>query len=151
MFLKKVLNQPNLVGSMLITLMICGGFVYAVGFDGFNVETATGGEVEAWLEAANGGGSGSGDLNRCKCSYQSKGLCHNCKSSKKPDNKPCGGQSADGCQPKCRQDNHDCTNNGGCIREVCKNSHFAGTRCRRHPDPKDYCPARNKGKAPGKG
>ena len=36
MFLKKVLNQPNLVGSMLITLMVCGGFVYAVGFDGFN-------------------------------------------------------------------------------------------------------------------
>ena len=40
-----------------ITLMVCGGFVYAVGFDGFSVETATGGEVEAWLDAANGGGS----------------------------------------------------------------------------------------------
>ena len=58
MFLKKVLNQPNLVGSMLITLMVCGGFVYAVGFDGFNVQTATGGEVEAWLAAAGGGSSG---------------------------------------------------------------------------------------------
>lgn len=58
MFLKKVLNQPNLVGSMLIALMVCGGFVYAVGFNGFSVETATGGEVEAWLAAADGGSSG---------------------------------------------------------------------------------------------
>ena len=70
MFLKKVLNQPNLVGSMLITLMVCGGFVYAVGFDGFNVETATGDEVEAWLEAANGGGSGGDDDDVvCPCLY----------------------------------------------------------------------------------
>ncbi len=58
MFLKKVLNQPNLVGTILITLMVCGGFVYAVGFDGFNVQTATDGEVEAWLAAAGGGSSG---------------------------------------------------------------------------------------------
>ena len=47
MSLKKVLNQPNLVGTMLITLMVCGGFVYGVAFGGFNVETATGDEVGA--------------------------------------------------------------------------------------------------------
>ena len=58
---KKVLNQPNLVGTMLITLMVCAGFVYAFAFDGFNVETTTQGEVEAWLAAASGGGSGGDD------------------------------------------------------------------------------------------
>ena len=61
MFLKKVLNQPNLVGTVMIALMVCGGFVYAFAFDGFNVETATGGEVEAWLAQAGGGNSGDGD------------------------------------------------------------------------------------------
>ena len=61
MFLKKFLNQPNVVGSVLIALMVCSGFVYAFAFDGFNVETATQGDVEAWLAAAGGGGSGSGE------------------------------------------------------------------------------------------
>ena len=51
MYLKKVLSQPNLVGSVLIALMVCGGFVYTFVFDGFNIEIATGGEVEAWLAA----------------------------------------------------------------------------------------------------
>ena len=59
MFLKKVLNQPNLVGTVMIALLIGSGFVYAVAFDGFNVETATGSEVEAWLAAA-GDSSSSG-------------------------------------------------------------------------------------------
>ena len=54
MFLKKVLNQPNLVGTVMIALLIGSGFVYAFAFDGFNVETATGGEVEAWLVQAGG-------------------------------------------------------------------------------------------------
>ena len=70
MFLKKVLNQPNLVGTMLIALMVCGGFVYAFAFDGFNVETATGGEVEAWLAQAGGGNSGGDDEDEadpCNC------------------------------------------------------------------------------------
>ena len=79
MFLKKVLNQPNLVGTMLITLMVCAGFVYAFAFDGFNVEVVTGGEVEAWLAAASGGGSG----NSCSCGFAKcpalKGnSCSNC-------------------------------------------------------------------------
>ncbi len=49
MFLKKVLNQPQVVGTVMIALMVCAGFVYAFAFDGFNVETATGGEVESWF------------------------------------------------------------------------------------------------------
>lgn len=55
MFLKRVLNQPNLVGTVLIALMVCGGFVYTFAADGFNVETVPGSEVEAWLAAAGGG------------------------------------------------------------------------------------------------
>ncbi len=58
MFFKKFLNQPNVIGSVLIVLMICSGLVYTFAFNGFNVETATGGEVEAWLAAAGGGSSG---------------------------------------------------------------------------------------------
>jgi len=42
MYLNKVLNQPNLVGSVLLVLMVCSGFVYAFAFDGFNVETVPG-------------------------------------------------------------------------------------------------------------
>ena len=33
----------------MIALLVCSGFVYAFAFDGFNVETATGDEVEAGL------------------------------------------------------------------------------------------------------
>ena len=58
MFFKKFLNQPNVIGSVLIALMICSGFVYTFAFNGFNVETATGGEVDVWLAAAGGGSSG---------------------------------------------------------------------------------------------
>ena len=52
---EKVFGATERSGSVLIALLICGVFVYAFAFDGFNVETATGGEVEAWLAAAGGG------------------------------------------------------------------------------------------------
>ena len=89
MFLKKVLNQPNLVGTVMIALLVCSGFVYAFAFDGFNVETATGGEVEAWLEQANGGGSG-GDS--CSCGYANcpGGSCSDCT------------ENGDGCDIVCK-------------------------------------------------
>ena len=45
----------------MIALMVCGGFFYAFAFDGFNVETATGGQVETWLAQAGRGNSGDGD------------------------------------------------------------------------------------------
>ena len=82
MFFKKFLNQPNLVGTVLIALMVFSGFVYAFAFDGFNVETATGGEVEAWLAAAGGGGSGS---DSCSCGFtycpaNNGNTCSNCTS-----------------------------------------------------------------------
>jgi hypothetical protein len=85
MYLKKVLNQPNLVGTVMIALMVCSGFVYAFAFDGFNVETATGGEVEEWLEHASGGASGGGfkcTCGRARCPIQTCSGCgqYNCKS-----------------------------------------------------------------------
>ena len=128
MYFEKVLNHPNVVGLVMIALLFCAGFVYAFAFDGFHVETVSSAEVDAWLAAASGvSNSGNPQTYRCKCSYRSKGLC-DCKSSTKPNNKPCGGKKADGCQSSCRQDNHGCTNQGGCIREVCKNSNLKGTR-----------------------
>ena len=50
----------------MIAMMVCGGFVYAFAFDGFNVETATGGEVEAWLAEAGGGGEYGTPRDQCK-------------------------------------------------------------------------------------
>ena len=69
MYLKKVLNQPNLVGTVMIVLLFSAGFVYAFAFDGFNVQTVTGGEVEAWLEAAGGSVSGI-DGDKCTCGWR---------------------------------------------------------------------------------
>ena len=61
MYLKKVLNQPNLVGTVMIALLFGAGFVYAFAFDGFNVEIVTGGEVEALLAQAGDDNSGDDD------------------------------------------------------------------------------------------
>lgn len=93
MYLKKVLNQPNLVGTMLIALLFGAGFVYAFAFDGFDVETATGGDVEEWLEQASGGGSGEDPItctrvkksdNRRKCKLSNGNKCtHNCLKKKR--------------------------------------------------------------------
>ena len=127
MFLKKVLNQPNLVGTVMIVLLFGAGFVYAFAFDGFNVETATGGEVEAWLAQAGGGGSGSGGGAVCTCGNaycsaevsvwkdgkEKKVTKHGCKS----DNK-CSGQTRKYPCPasaNCRGKGggaHRCTNQG---------------------------------------
>ncbi len=111
MFLKKVLNQPNLVGTVLIALMVCGGFVYAFAFDGFNVETATTSEVEAGLAAA---GDSSSDSSSYTC-----------------DNDACGGNGNPAYQysecparheidnPNIEPKKTDCT---GCsrVRDYCK-------------------------------
>ena len=116
MFLKKVLNQPNLVGSMLIALMICGGFVYAVGFDGFSVETATSGEVEAWLEAASGSGSSNNytcDDDGCK-GYGDRGKQYaNCPARKGIGNcTDCSKVSiyCNKSRPKCSKSHGHCRN-----------------------------------------
>lgn len=61
MFLSKVLHKPNLVGVIMITLLFGAGFIYAFAFDGFNIEKVTGSEVEAWLAATGGSGSGGDD------------------------------------------------------------------------------------------
>ena len=147
MFLKKVLNQPNLVGTVMIALLFCAGFVYAFAFDGFNVETTTGGEVEAWLAAADGGSSGQSGKKACKCSYKSVNRCK-CKSSKS-DKDPCNGAWAHGCQDKCAKNNR-CQTQGGCIWEwyishMKTKPKMIGTRCERHQNPDDYCDQRTKG------
>ncbi len=116
MYLKKVLNQPNVVGTVMIALLLGAGLVYAFAFDGFNVETATEGEVEAWLEKASGkenynknctnnacvsswaGCTGSEDNQCTNCTDQ----IHNC--AMKKGKSKCG-HSHSGCgassKPKC--------------------------------------------------
>ena len=94
MLLKKVLNQPNLVGTMLIALMVCGFFVYAFAFDGFNVETVTGGEVDAWLAQADG--DCNYNCGHTKCPGDAGKKCKKCNSKKQfrckdtcPKGNPC--------------------------------------------------------------
>ena len=67
MFLKKVLNQPNIVGTVMIALLLGAGFVYAFAFDGFNVETVPNSEVDAWLAQESGGNYGGYDPDPCDC------------------------------------------------------------------------------------
>ena len=116
MYLKKVLNQPNLVGTMLITLMVCSGFVYAFAFDGFNVETAIGGEVEAWLAAAGGGSSGSEDV-----------VCDCLRMPGQPIDRACGKCASD---LECGDPQLDCETN--CIKKTDpkKCSCETGTKCK---------------------
>ena len=49
--LKNFLNQPNIIGRLMIVLLFVGGVVYAGAFDGFVVETEAssccGGETDA--------------------------------------------------------------------------------------------------------
>ena len=104
MFLKKVLNQPNLVGTVMIALMVCSGFVYAFAFDGFNVETATGGEVEAWLAAAGGGGSGDDDPKPCEC-LSSFMVYDGCSTDLCESDGACGDNKAS-CSDDCAQKDH---------------------------------------------
>ena len=100
MFLKKVLNQPNLVGTMLIALMVCSGFVYAFAFDGFNVETATGGEVEAWLAQEAGADAYNETCDNCGYSSSCPGAGCECTGSGiTPCNDKCKGNGK--CKPTC--------------------------------------------------
>ena len=98
MFLKKVLNQPNLAGTVMIALLVSAGFVYAFAFDGFNVQTAT---------QANGGGPASSYTCDNDCSYI---LCP----AKKKNTGDCSGCSkVKYCTSGCSK-NHSCSNSAGC-------------------------------------
>ena len=127
MYLKKVLNQPNLVGTVMIALLFGAGLVYAFAFDGFNVETTTGGEVEAWLAAANGGGSSGGsDDVVCDCLWLPgqpiDRSCGECKSDYE-----CGGPQYE-CDTNCirKKEKNKCS----CINgSKCKGSQCEGKSC----------------------
>ena len=127
MFLKKVLNQPNLVGTVLIALMVCSGFVYAFAFDGFNVETATGGEVEAWLTEAGGGGSGGDDEDPGPCDCKAD-HCDKCGNKTPLGTNPCGNRVK---KYPCPDSDSDCRKASnpicpcrlyGSVIDICDNS-----------------------------
>ena len=127
MYLNKVLNQPNLIGIGMVALLLGAGFVYAFAFDGINVETVPGAEVDAWLAQEGEGDYGDDDDDTpedgdegdpCKCSATSDpyGECtcgnqifRKTKTDKKGSWKdPCGGVV----------DPYPCPNGDGC-----RNSH----------------------------
>ena len=140
MYLKKVLNQPNLVGTMLIALMVCGGFVYAFAFDGFNVQTATQGDVEAWLAQAGGGGSGGDDDPKpCDCEADH---CDKCGNKTSYGTNPCRNSTK---KWMCPDSNSDCRQASnpicpcrlyGSVIDICDNSSKSscdGSSCRLNP------------------
>ena len=118
MYLKKVLNQPNLVGTVMIALLFSAGLVYAFAFDGFNVETVTGGEVEAWLAQAGDDNSGEEpDEEPCDCGFQSCPGGETCgmktRNSKGKWIWPCGSKNNNFMWYPCKDSgcprNHACT------------------------------------------
>ena len=123
MYLKKVLNQPNLVGTVMIVLLFGAGFVYAFAFDGFNVETVTGGEVEAWIAQAGDDNSGDPvytcDSDACKGNSNPAHQYSECpsRSSKgKATKENCTGCSkvTDYCKSGCPHGHSKCKTQKGC-------------------------------------
>ena len=105
MFLKKFLSQPNVVGSVLIALLICAGIVYAFGFNGFNVQTATNGNVDAWLAQTASEGCGGTDDCGSKCTVdgeadkcQGNGCTFKCKNKPTPRSLPTTGAEPNSTQ-----------------------------------------------------
>ena len=131
MYLKKVLNQPNLVGTVMIALMVCAGFVYAFAFDGFNIETVTGGEVEKWIELSVGPNYGKNCTNDgcvqswAGCTGSADNQCTNCTDQSSnctqgPGKKKCGHSHR-----KCG-DTGDCPFNSGGGNKYCSSG---GSTC----------------------
>lgn len=137
MFLKKVLNQPNIVGTVMIALLLGAGFVYAFAFDGFNLETVPNSEVDAWLAQQDGGNYGGG---ACTCDTSDDGRkrcgCGNREQNDGEWQNPCKDKTKQyPCSNKCKARNShsgktpncSCMNNpyGGHNRDtwqICKNS-----------------------------
>ncbi len=120
MYLKKVLNQPTVVGTVMITLLFGAGFVYAFAFDGFNVETVPSGEVDAWIAETGGVSSGGGytcDSDACKGNGNPGEQYANCPARGSGATDNCTGCSrvTTYCKPKCSKGHHGtCRDTGGC-------------------------------------
>ena len=72
--LKNVLNQPNIIGHLMIALLFVGGVVYAGAFSGFVVETEAssccGGETTTC-----GGGTDGFIFSSSECEEEECGIC----------------------------------------------------------------------------
>lgn len=115
--LKNFLNQPNIIGKLMIALLFVGGVVYAGAFDGFVVET----EASSCCGETNTCGGGTDALvfssSEC-CDEDPCGLCgcniagcSNCLDSMLSCGGDCkcgqdggggiGGNAADSCGSEC--------------------------------------------------
>ena len=75
MYLKKFLSQPNIVGSLLIALLFSAGVVFAFGFDGFNVQTASEDNLESLLLSTASGCCGYVPPCMCSASFEDNSTC----------------------------------------------------------------------------
>ena len=109
MYLKKFLNQPNVLGSVLIALLFSAGVIFTFGFNGFNIETIAEGDAEALLRMSMsgccGGDDGDDDDFDCKCLTDEAGnkvSCDICEEG----NKCSGSQTPSDCTDDCARE--DC-------------------------------------------
>ena len=105
MYLKKFLAQPNVVGTVLIAFLVGTGFVYAFAFDGFNVQTATDGDVDVWVAMASSGNCGGDDdeSDPCECLFAPDPECGACPPLKEGEDEGECGNTWASCSDKCPQ------------------------------------------------
>ena len=114
MYLKKVLNQPNLVGTVMITLLFGAGLVYTFAFNGFNMEIVTQGDVDVWLAQADDAAPCNSGKEHCQCGNQ-----------RASGNNPCGNQIIKWPCPGKESD--------------CRKRHHPACPCRKKSDVIDVC------------
>ncbi len=112
MYLKKVLNQPNVVGIVMIALLLGAGFVYAFVFDGFNIEIVPSAEVDARMDAAPTYGG-----KHCNCKYQ-----NTCPAANDKKCKNCNNRDQFRCTDGCKKGDpchKSCMKNGDADKRIC--------------------------------
>jgi len=128
MFLKKVWNQPNIVGTVMISLLLGAGFVYAFAFDGFDVESVSGDEVETWLELSVGPNYGKNcDSDTCLklgagCTGRDDDPCRNCTFQDS------------NCSSNCKHGHQGCRKTGKCPYNNLKNNKYCSSGGNTCPD-----------------
>lgn len=111
MYLKKFLNQPNGVGTLLIVLLFGAGVIFTFGFNGFNIGTIADGNAEALLHLSMSGNCGDDDDDDgddedefdCKCITDSNGNKVSCNACEE-DNKCSGSKTPSSCIGSCAGD-----------------------------------------------
>ena len=132
--LKNFLNQPNVIGRLMIVLLFAGGVVFAGAFDGFVVETQASSCCGGETNTCGGGTDGFIFSSSECCDEEECGICGcyiagcddclssfiscggGCKCPTDPNPDPISGNVPDSCQEVCAASTDQtelCNNNCG--------------------------------------